>query len=133
MLTINTIKEIEEMICRAVWVDRRLPKESPRLQQGFCNRWIVSPDWERSVEDILADLPLRERPTREDIAVWEEVMFVWLPTLDVRLRDIVLARCSGLRWKEVSFRLRLSVRRVQDLFRKGLESVLINILKNKEK
>lgn len=97
----KTIKEIEEIIRRAIWTDRKLPKVGLYYPISPLGKMMAIDDTQRSLEDILEDIPFRERPTKEDIENWEMVMFVWLPLLEPLARDIVVKRCSGMGWKRL--------------------------------
>lgn len=97
----RTLKEIEEIIRRAIWTDRKLPKVGLYYPKSPLGKMMAIDDASRSLEDILEDIPFRERPTKEDIDNWETVMFVWLPLLEPMAREIVVKRCSGMGWKRL--------------------------------
>ena len=99
----NTRQELEEMIRRAFDVDRILPPAfNARMKGCSLSNLIVVPDDERSPEDVLEDLAdSRMNITREDLALWQEVMFKWLPVLNGIEREVVKCRCRGMGWKRI--------------------------------
>lgn len=124
IIKVCTLKEIEHMIRRAMWTDRKLPKVGPYRAKSPLGALSPTPDTERSVEDILQDIPYRERPTKEDIENWETVMFTWLPRLEPCERDIVVKRCSGMGWKRVAFELNCHKSTVWRRFNAALTTLL---------
>ncbi len=100
----NELKKIEEKIRLAADVDRALPPV-------FKNRYrsplggMIAPDAEVIAErNLYDDLP--ENYTAEDIKVWEEVCFEWLPILSKANQSIVWWRCSGMGWKRIARNLK---------------------------
>lgn len=123
MLRIKDKKEIEEIIRRAIWTDRKLPKVGIKVPSCYLGSVIVSAE-QRSANDFLADIPLYERPTQEDIKNWEIVMFHWLPQLDPISREIVFKRCSGMGWKSIAYQSKIDRITVWRQFKKALEFLL---------
>lgn len=120
-------KEIEEIIRRAMWTDRKLPKVGPCYPKSPFGKISPTEDTYRSIEDIMEDVPFRERPTKEDIDNWEKVMFVWLPLLDPMTRDIVVKRCSGMGWKRIAYQISCHKSTAWRMFNKGLQTILRRI------
>lgn len=129
----RTLKEVEEKIRRAIWTDRKLPKVGLSYPKSPVGKMMAIDDTQRSLEDIMEDIPFRERPTKEDIENWHVVMFVWLPALEPISREIVVRRCSGMGWKriirviidkKISDRI-LSRTTLWRIFKDALEEILI--------
>lgn len=127
MPTNKEFKEIEDIIRRAMWTDRKLPKIGPCYPTSPLGKISPSKDTYRSIEDIIEDLPFRERPTKEDIENWETVMFVWLPKLKPDVRDIVVKRCSGMGWKRIAYQLNCHKSTAWRMFNKGLQIILQHV------
>lgn len=88
-------KYVEDRIHNAARMLRRLPEERV---QGYFSTW---PKIKRDEMEILQmeKEPMRIRPSMDDIAEMEEVLFVWLRWLEVVERKLVWQRAERVRWK----------------------------------
>lgn len=100
----KTLKEIEEDIRRAFEIDRMLPSPYPSRASCYLGRLVVTPDTERSYEDIMEDISRsRLNITAEDLKLWDVVFDVWLPSIKKELpRVVVVKRCQGMGWKRLA-------------------------------
>lgn len=105
MQEIKTIKDVEYVISRAVWTDRKLPKVGLKTAQSQLGRIIAPDDTERCLDDIMADIPLRERPTQEDLRRWWFIMSDVLPRsgIDLEVRDIILKKRGGMGFTRIAY------------------------------
>ena len=95
-------KQIVELIRRAFWIDKKLPPVFKKYYaDSLIGRYCILPD-ERNVNEILEELELYERPTHEDLKLWETVMFNWIPSLPDPTRQIIKMRGMGMGWKRIS-------------------------------
>lgn len=92
-----TVKQkiVEERIRSAVRTLRRLPEERV---QGYFN---LLPTIIREPAEILQmeKEPLRLRASMKDITLMEEVLFIWMPWLEVEERRLVWRRSERVPWK----------------------------------
>ena len=96
------IKETELIIRRAFEVDRLLPPAFPNKTKGSTlGNFIIISDINRSLEDIISD-PKYDNITRQDLKIWETVMFKWLPHLSPFDREVVRCRCRNMGWKRLA-------------------------------
>ena len=93
-------KEIEKTIRRAFEVDRILPPVFQNKMRGTLG-FVNIPNIERSLEDLEED-PKFNSVTKEDVKLWEMVLFVWLPILTPFEREIVKCRCRNMGWKRIA-------------------------------
>lgn len=93
-------KEIEATIRRAFEVDRLLPPVFHNKTRGTLG-FVQIPDNLRSLDDLAED-PKFDSVTKEDLKIWEEVLFVWLPMLPPFEREIVKCRCRNMGWKRLA-------------------------------
>lgn len=119
-------KELEGNLERAFWVDKQLPANGLKQLNSALGRLVILPDG-RPINDIFAEKRAHERPTREDLALWETAMFDWIPSLPPNLRDIIKRRCSGMGWKRIAYELDISIRTAQRWYNTGLDSLLKSI------
>lgn len=119
-------KELEKNLERAFWVDKQLPFVGLKRLDSAMGLFIVLPDG-RSLEEIIAEKRAHERPTREDLALWEITMFDWIPLLSPNMRDIIRRRCSGMGWKRIAYELGISIRTAQRRYVNGLDFLLKSI------
>lgn len=98
-------KQIAELIRRAFWIDKKLPPVFKKYYAGsLIGRYCILPD-ERNVNEILNEIELYERPTFDDLKIWEIVLFEWIPALPEPVRQIVKMRGMGMGWKKISRKL----------------------------
>lgn len=92
-------KEVEETIRRAFEVDRMLPNPKPKRPQSPLGKMVIIPDT-RNVGDI--DPKEFDCVSKEDMEIWELVMFEWMPQLKGAQRYVVKFRCCGMGWKRIA-------------------------------
>ncbi len=119
-------KELKENLERAFWVDKQLPAFGLKRLNSALGKLVILPDG-RPLNDIFAEKRAHERPTREDLALWETAMFEWIPLLPPNIRDIMKRRCSGMGWKRIAYEVGISVRTAQRRYNTGLDSLLKSI------
>lgn len=119
-------KELETTLERAFWVDKQLPAVGLKRLDSAMGRFVILPDG-RPLEEVIAEKRAHERPTREDLALWETAMFDWMPLLSPNIRDIVRRRCCGMGWKRIAYELGISMRTAQRRYGTGLDSLLKSI------
>lgn len=92
-----TVKQkiVEDRIRSAVRTLRRLPEK--RVQGYFC----LWPTIIREPAEVLQmeKEPLRLRASMKDITQMEEVLFIWMPWLEVEERRLVWRRSERVPWK----------------------------------
>lgn len=124
-------KEMEEKLRRAFYIDKLLPSVGLKRLTASLGNKIVLPDG-RPLAEIIAERRACERPTTEDLRLWEAAMFEWLPLLDIETRTVVRQRCCGMGWKRLAFEMHSSVRTIQRRFKNGLDCI-IQFLNKSEK
>ncbi len=91
----STPEEIKDVLETAAYVERLLPAVRPPKYRCLMPQIIYTPQ-----EIAFMDRrPIRIRPTREQIALWEMVILEWLPVLTVFERQLVWKRANRLPWK----------------------------------
>ena len=97
-----TNKEAEKIVRRAFEIDRVLPFPRPKGAECLLGKMAVIGDEERSIEDILEDSANKINMTQEDLKLWQEVMFEWMPRIVGLDRIVVIKRCQGMGWKRLA-------------------------------
>lgn len=115
MEKVKNIKDVENMIRRAMWVDSKLPPVALSNAKSTLSSIVVS------------QMPASERPTTDDIDIWNTIMFNWLPIVDVNSREVIFKRCSGMGWKRICNETKMSYSTAKRRFFEGLNTIFINI------
>ena len=90
-----TIEQIKADLETAAFVERLMP--SVHLP-GYRN---CMPEIHYTPQEIafMDRRPVPPRPTPEQIDIWEKVVLVWMPILDVEERKLVWKRAKHIPWK----------------------------------
>lgn len=89
------IGQIERDIKSAAYVDRLLPSvRAPKYK--CCMPDIIYTEQEKIFMD---KKPIKVIPTKEQLELWEKVMFDWMPLLTVTERLLVWKRANRIPWK----------------------------------
>lgn len=126
MQEIKTIKDVEYVIRRAVWADRRKPKDGPRYPQCPLGRMIKTDDTEMSLDDRV-DYESPNLPSDED---FEDCMIVknkWLSFIPYYQKAIVWKRCGGMGWKRLADEYSKDKRTIQRYFNCAIRDILSNV------
>ena len=119
-------KELESDLRRAFWVDNQLPLSSLKRLRASLGKFVLLPD-ERPIDEIFKEKSVHECPTREDLFLWEKVMFRWIPLLAPEKRNIVKRRSQEWSWKKISYEFGISQRTAQRRYVAALDTLLKNI------
>lgn len=94
-MTDDLILKIKNDIESAAYVDRLLPAvRAPRYR-------CLMPDiiYTEQEKIFMDKKPIKVKPNKEQLDLWEKVMFVWLPLLSVDERRLVWKRANNIPWK----------------------------------
>lgn len=110
---------IEEQMRSSVRTLRRMP---PVKVQGYFSTW---PDIVRDQMEILQmeKEPLRIRPSARDIQELEEVLFEWMPLLNVDERRLLWARANRVPWKMVCGELGVGRTKAWEIYKHTLGKI----------
>ena len=90
-----TIEEVKQDLETAAYVERLLPPVRAPKYRSCMPEIIYTPQ-----ELIFMEkLPLKIRPTQEQITLWERVVLKWLPILSLDERQLVWKRANRIPWK----------------------------------
>lgn len=124
MEKIKSIKDIEFVIRRAVWVDKRLPKPGPTPYQSPIGKWTSPEEVMMSLDDQYAESKI-EKVLSQDVDDWWLVMNEWLPLItDMEDRSIVLKRCGNMGWKSIAYCHHMNRNTAKRRFDKALNEIL---------
>ena len=116
-------KELENDLRRAFWVDKQLPLSSLKRLRASLGKIVLLPD-ERPIDEIFKEKSIHECPTREDLFLWEKVMFRWIPMLVPEKRHIVKRRSQEWSWKKIAYEFGISERTAQRRYVSALDALL---------
>ena len=94
-MTEITIEQIKQDLETAAYIERLLPPVKPPKYRSWLFEIVYTPQEIAFMETP----PLKIRPTREQIALWERVVLVWMDLLEPRERQIVWKRAKRIPWK----------------------------------
>ena len=99
-----TIEQIKADLETAAFVERLMPSVH---FQGYRN---CMPEIKYTPQEIafMDHRPVPMRPTPEQIDIWEKVVLVWMPILDVEERKLVWKRAKRIPWKMLAHSFRVS-------------------------
>lgn len=94
-MTDALILKIKNDIESAAYVDRLLP--AVRAPKYRC----LMPDiiYTEQEKIFMDKKPIKIKPNKEQLDLWEKVMFVWLPLLSADERRLVWKRANRIPWK----------------------------------
>ena len=90
-----TPEQIKDDLETAAYVERLMPPVRPPKYR-CCMPDVVYTPQEIAFMDRR---PVPMRPTPEQIDIWEKVVLVWMPILDVEERKLVWKRAKHIPWK----------------------------------
>lgn len=91
----EVIKKIKQDLETAAYVERLLPPVKPPKYRCWLFEIVYTPQ-ELAFMDTT---PLKIRPTKEQIELWERVVLVWLDVLEPDERRLVWKRAKHIPWK----------------------------------
>lgn len=90
-----TIEEIKRDIETAAYVERMLPPVKPPKYRCWLFEIVYTPQEIAFMERK----PMKVRPTKEQIDIWDKVVLKWLPLLTPFERNLVWKRAKHIPWK----------------------------------
>lgn len=132
----SNIKELEEAIRQAFSIYRRMPRVGPKRAECLLGKYVIIPDNERSLEDIMEDVESGfGMSVRSEEIAHVEVVENWLRLIHGEQQAVVNMRCSGMGWKRIARELvsrqyasRCVCRQtLRNYFERGLDEILKKI------
>lgn len=92
-----TIEQIKNDLETAAYVERILPKVKVQGYQCFGKLFPIK--YTEQEIAFMEKLPIKVKPTQEQITIWETVVLQWLPLLNPEESRLVWKRANRFPWK----------------------------------
>ena len=92
-----TIEQIKNDLETAAYVERILPKVKVQGYQCFGKLFPIK--YTEQEIAFMEKLPIKVKPTQEQITIWETVVLEWLPVLTPEESRLVWKRANRFPWK----------------------------------
>lgn len=116
-------KYVEDRMISAVLTLKRMP---PVKIQGYISLW---PNVIREPLEILQmeSQPMRIRPSSKDITELEEVLFYWLPLLEVDEKKLLWLRAYRTPWKTICWQFGCGRTKAWEMYKQALGKIAMRL------